>query len=771
MSGISGVNSSSSSADSGTLGNAPPISFPGIASGLDYNAIIEKLTSLTLAQNQPLTAENKTLAAQNAELLKINGLIQQVQGAITALGDPTLFSSFSATSSNTSLASAAQIAGSSPTAGTYTIFSQSLATATEITSDPAANAAVQVNNPLDTAGFQITPTNGSTTGNGKFTVNGSQFTYDVGTDTIADEGNPNTSILDKLNAIAGIQASFQNDELTITSTGGPLSLGSASDAGNLEQIFKLDTAPILSGQQQVSGTADGSVVATNTLATYGIAGAGDTITINGQTITYNSTDTVQSFMNQVDSISGVQAVIQNNKLVIETTNGTNLAITNDTQNFMGTFNGGFGAATSYQSVTSSSAVGGIDPNATLNVAEPSLYGSEFTINGVALSLNPSGQSLTDIINEINSSNAGVTASWNVALGQLQLVAKSTGPQSIVLGAPGDSSNFLSAFGLTTAGATTQVGQQASVTYETPSGGTATVYSNSNNVTNVIPGVTLTLQQTSNTPYTVTVGRSTTNLVTAVNNFVTAYNNAIDELDSATAPPVVQTQSPGTPLQSGTAQSSVTVPGGVLFTNSSVQTLKDQLVNLVSGLIQNGGNTSYNSLASVGLLLDTSFAQITSTSTSGSSGDSKDSSDSGLQTQTFDGTSGKLQNLDAATLDSALLANPAAVQSLFTGDSGIMAQLGTYLTFVSGSPTQLGPNGNFLGTAPDVSLLQGVENTNSAQIDSINQQIALVNDMAVTQANQLREQFTASEAIIAQLQQEQSSLASMFGTSSTSSSSG
>jgi len=476
-------------------------------------------------------------------------------------------------------------------------------------------------------------------------------------------------------------------------------------------------------------------------------------------------------MNQVDSISGVQAVIQNNKLVIETTNGTNLAITNDTQNFMGTFNGGFGAATSYQSVTSSSAVGGIDPNATLNVAEPSLYGSEFTINGVALSLNPSGQSLTDIINEINSSNAGVTASWNVALGQLQLVAKSTGPQSIVLGAPGDSSNFLSAFGLTTAGATTQVGQQASVTYETPSGGTATVYSNSNNVTNVIPGVTLTLQQTSNTPYTVTVGRSTTNLVTAVNNFVTAYNNAIDELDSATAPPVVQTQSPGTPLQSGTAQSSVTVPGGVLFTNSSVQTLKDQLVNLVSGLIQNGGNTSYNSLASVGLLLDTSFAQITSTSTSGSSGDSKDSSDSGLQTQTFDGTSGKLQNLDAATLDSALLANPAAVQSLFTGDSGIMAQLGTYLTFVSGSPTQLGPNGNFLGTAPDVSLLQGVENTNSAQIDSINQQIALVNDMAVTQANQLREQFTASEAIIAQLQQEQSSLASMFGTSSTSSSSG
>lgn len=765
MSGISSVGSTSSSSDSGTLGNAPPISFPGIASGIDYNAIIEKLTSLTLAQNKPLETENTNLNAQNAALVKINTLVQDVQQAITNLGDPTLFNDFSATSSNTSLASAEQISGATPQAGTYTIFSQTLATSTEINSDPAVNTPVSLTKDLQDAGFQITPTNATGTGtsNGKFTVNGHQFTYSVGTDTV-------NSILADLNSIAGVTASFQNDELTVTSTSGPLSLGSSSDSGNLEQIFKLDSAQLLSGQQEVS--AGGGVNATDTLGGDGVT-TGGTLTLNGTVnINYTTGETVQQLITAINANAGYNAAIQNGKLVIETTNGAALTVTETGGgNFLTTFNGGMGAATSYQSVTSSSGVGGINPDETLNVTQPGLNGgNEFTINGVAISINPATQNLQDIINEINSSNAGVTATWNVALGQLQLVNKATGPQSIVLGAAGDSSNFLSEFGLTTAGATTQTGQQASITYQTASGGTATVYSNSNEVTNVIPGVTLTLQQSSTSPYTVTVAQSTTNLLNDINAFVTAYNNAIDEIDTATSPPVVSAQQPGTPVSSDSANSSVAVPAGPLFNNASVQNLKNQLVNLVSNMVQTGSQ-SYNSFASIGLLLDSSFAVITSSSTSGDSKDSSDSSNSsGLQTQTYDGTSGKLQALDTTTFDSALAADPAAVQSMFTSDSGVLAQLGTYLTYVSGSPTQLGPNGSFLGTSPDTSLIQGEENTISAQIDSINQQISLVNDQAVSQANQLRAEFTASETMIAELQQEQSSLASFFGTSSTSSSS-
>src|SRR5579872_1463793 len=869
MSGLSGVGSSSTgtgttNTQAGTLGNVPPISFPGIASGIDYNAIIQKLTSLTLAQNQPLNAENNNLAAQNKELLKINGLIQNVQSAISNLGDSSLFNQFAATSSNTSFATAEQISGQTPQPGTTTILSQSLGTSTVISSDPAANNAVKTNVALNLAGFQITPSNGSGSSGGKFTVDGTQISYDAGTDTIQ-------TILAKLNAIPNVKATFQNDQLTLTSLNGqPLSIGSASDSGNLEQIFKLDTSPITAGQQQTSagtvspqfisngngialtdtlggvggdgvttngtltingnavayttgetvgalqtaidgvggggvlsativngqlviGTATGApvtitetgggdfltkfkggvtqtVLGADTLAGDGVTTPGQ-LTINGNIVNYTTGETVTALEAAINAIAGLKASLQGGELSIETTNGTALNMTETGGgNFLTTFNGGISAATSDQSVTSTAAVGGIDPNETLNLVNSSTAlngGNIFTINGVAISIDPTTQNLQDVINAINSSNAGVIASWNTTTGELQLVSKATGPQSIVLGAPGDSSNFLQAFGLTTAGAITQVGQQASVTYETASGNPATVYSNSNAVTNVIPGVTLNLLQSTPTAYTVTVAQSSTNLVASINAFTKAYNAAINEINNASAPPVVSTKSPGTPLTSGTAQSNVTVPGGVLFGNDSVAEMKDQLVQMVSDLYQNG-STSYNSFASIGLQLDSSVSVISSSSTAGSNGDSSDSS--GLQTQTFDGTSGQLQALDTSTFDAALAADPAAVQSLFTSNSGVLGQVGTYLTFVTGTPTSLGPNNPFLAQVPDTSLLQSIETSNSNQIDSINQQISIINDEATAQANQLRAQFTASETLIAQLQQEQSSLSSILGSSSTSSSS-
>ncbi|HTX02621.1 MAG TPA: flagellar cap protein FliD N-terminal domain-containing protein, partial [Candidatus Acidoferrales bacterium] len=458
MSGVSSVGSgtTSTSTNSGTLGNVPPISFPGIASGIDYNAIIEKLTSLTLAQNTPLTAENTNLAAQNKELIKINGLIQDVQTAIQNLGDPSLFNQFSATASNTSFATAEQISGDSPQPGTYTILSQSLATSTVISSDPAANKPVNTNVSLATAGFQVTPTDGTGGAGGKFTVDGQQISYDVNTDTVS-------TILAKLNALTGVHATFQNDELTLTSTNGqPLSIGSASDSGNLEQIFKLDTAQIQSSSQETSAgtsaqqvvSADGNVSATDTLGyvagppvsagdgvtdtgtitlTSGalnsgplnynpsmtvtqleseITGAGFTanivngqlvissssgapititdsnsgagsfvssfnggvspsvtsadtlasdgvtasgqLTINGTVINYTTGETVSALEAAINAISGVSASIQGGELVIGTTNGSALNVTETgAGNFLTTFNGGLSAASSVQSVTSS----------------------------------------------------------------------------------------------------------------------------------------------------------------------------------------------------------------------------------------------------------------------------------------------------------------------------------------------------------------------------------------------------------------------------------
>ena len=108
MSGVSGT-------------NTPPISFPGISSGIDYNSIIQKLTSLTLEQNVGLNAQMTTLSNANMELIKINSLFASLQSALTALSQPNLFNAYDALSSNTNVATAQGLPSVAATPGTYVI--------------------------------------------------------------------------------------------------------------------------------------------------------------------------------------------------------------------------------------------------------------------------------------------------------------------------------------------------------------------------------------------------------------------------------------------------------------------------------------------------------------------------------------------------------------------------------------------------------------------------------------------------------------------------
>jgi flagellar hook-associated protein 2 len=62
----------------------------------------------------------------------------------------------------------------------------------------------------------------------------------------------------------------------------------------------------------------------------------------------------------------------------------------------------------------------------------------FTINGVQISVNPTSDTLNAVINRINRSGAGVTASYDAATDTLVL----TSSNPIALGSPNDTSNFL-----------------------------------------------------------------------------------------------------------------------------------------------------------------------------------------------------------------------------------------------------------------------------------------------------------------------------------------
>jgi flagellar hook-associated protein 2 len=672
---MSTSSSSATTASSVQYGNnVAPISFPGIASGIDYNSIISKYVDITLEQSAPLQTKVTALNSQQTELLKIQNLLTKFQDTFENVSDPANFSSTKASSSNTTAVTAASIAGGSATPGTYVINSATLATATSISNSPSANGTFSDTATLDLSGSSVTPTNGdSSTGLGQITIDGVAISYNVTSDTLQ-------SIIARINSNAtlqtdGVTASDTGGVFSLVSTNAPLTIGAASDSGNLATVLKIDTAPII----QSGGT---------------------------------------------------------------------------------------------YSVTGSSVIGGINEGATFNTDSNAGFATavtsgNFSINGVVFSVNASGDNLADLIQKINQSSAGVTASYDQSTGKIALTSNLAGPQGIVLGSGSDTSNFLQAAGFLNSattpgvlksGATETVGKAAVINFTDASGNTNTVYSNSNAVTNVVPGTTLTLTQAIGgssvvAPVTVTVAADTSSLTSAITSWLTAYNNVISEIDSATAAPTYGSSTSSTTGQSSTA---ALTSGGILFNNQDVLLLKDQLVNVVSGFGATG-STSYNSLASVGLQLTSQFSVETAQDSTTNSQDT-----TGLTTTSQAGTDGQFQPLDTTTFLAALAANGNAVQQLFTGTSSIIGQVGAILTNATGLPTQL--KGGLDGTVPTQSLFSTIEEGNTNIISSLQEQIQTVTDQANAQADRLRAQFTASEGQIAQLQSEQSSLSSLLANS-------
>jgi flagellar capping protein FliD len=408
--------------------------------------------------------------------------------------------------------------------------------------------------------------------------------------------------------------------------------------------------------------------------------------------------------------------------------------------------------------TSSSPVVGINQFATLDGAgnagfATAVTSGTFTINGVQITINAATQSVNDVIGLINQSAAGVTASFDSNTDNIVLTNTTPGNQNILLGSSTDTSNFLGVSGLSNAtglSPSKTTGTQASLTYLGPTGAPVTVYSATDDFNSVIAGIDVKVTSSTATPYTLTVANDPTAAETAIGTFVKAYNAAITELNAATQPPEITTS---VNSSTGSNQSQEATGGGVLYKNFEVVNLRNQLVQSVSGLIPSG-SSSYNSLQSIGLELDTSSVSAGTTDSSDASNKTDDSS-----LQNLTSTSGQLQALDVTTFAAALAANPSAVQNLFTSTAGGLAQsLGTQLTIATGLPTFLA-NG-LADSVPAQSLLNTVEDSNQLQIDALQQQVSLIDSEAVMQANELRAEFSASETQIAELQALQSQIAAI-----------
>ncbi|MHB1704337.1 MAG: flagellar filament capping protein FliD [bacterium] len=132
----------------------------GPESGINYSAILKALDQALSAPITLMQAQETPLNNQLSAWQSIGSDISALSSSASALGQPSLFQSFTATSSDTSVATAQ--ASSSAIPGTYNVTVSSLATTGVIASQGVAATSTAVASSGSTGTFNIT-VNGNTT--------------------------------------------------------------------------------------------------------------------------------------------------------------------------------------------------------------------------------------------------------------------------------------------------------------------------------------------------------------------------------------------------------------------------------------------------------------------------------------------------------------------------------------------------------------------------------------------------------------------------------
>jgi flagellar hook-associated protein 2 len=224
------------------------------------------------------------------------------------------------------------------------------------------------------------------------------------------------------------------------------------------------------------------------------------------------------------------------KVTFSNTNPTDTSIINfgavdDTSNFLDVI--GVDGAYQYTNgsgsteVASSVGLGNIDQNITLdsqNYGVGVMTGGSFKINGITITVDPAVDGLSDVIERINASNAGVTVSYDSNTDGLRVVSDNLGSRTISF--TSGTSNFLDVMNLTSA---TQVaGTDSQFTID----GGPVLTRNSNEISDVIGGVTISMKSIGSS--TITVNQDVDAGIAVVQEFVDGFNNSIQNIADAIA---------------------------------------------------------------------------------------------------------------------------------------------------------------------------------------------------------------------------------------------
>ncbi len=346
-------------------------------------------------------------------------------------------------------------------------------------------------------------------------------------------GDLRTQLLGLRNAAQDFRFTDKFNQFGVTSSEDTVLTATVSGENPLVGAFALDVLQLASATTATSSASVGAAIDPNaTLENSGITAtieAGD-FTINGQVISVDATtDTLNGILGQINaSGAGVTATYDavTDRVIVEnntpgdtsiinfgaSSDDTNLlsvlGLTQATQGATGT-----GGATLATSTSNLGAVSTTELLNTVNFAGGAITAGSFRVNGATITVDPTVDSLSDVISRINGSDAGVSATYDPTSDGIRFVSQTLGSPTI--GFISDSSNFLSITNLDTA---TQVAGNDS--QFTINGGPVQTR-NSNEVSDAINGVTLTLLSAGES--TATVSTDDDAIVEDIAEFVEEFN--------------------------------------------------------------------------------------------------------------------------------------------------------------------------------------------------------------------------------------------------------
>jgi flagellar hook-associated protein 2 len=180
--------------------------------------------------------------------------------------------------------------------------------------------------------------------------------------------------------------------------------------------------------------------------------------------------------------------------------------------------------------TTGSTSGAVYPTMALNQANFSSAPTTgtFTINGVSIYVDVTKDTLNDVMKKVNLSGAGVTMSYDTARDKITVV--SDGVEPITFGSANDTSTFLESVNLKRGTTTVQTlgttGQYAILEVNG-----ATYIRDSNEIDDIIAGVTLDVRSANESPVSITVTSDTSKANAALASMVQHYNELMTLLNA------------------------------------------------------------------------------------------------------------------------------------------------------------------------------------------------------------------------------------------------